>query len=113
MTTSTPQMPGWSRSSCGATVRRSGVRAARSSGRDLALDAAVRAGVRKMVDDAVLRSEQQRPSARKVTAAVGAGVTEVDQDAGREPLPGTDNVLGRFPIGVPVDIHPIRQAAVG
>jgi hypothetical protein len=66
-----------------------------------------------VVDDPVLRAEEERSSSLEVPAAGGLGDPQVDEVAGREGLARSDDVLGRLPVGVPVDEDAIRQFVFG
>ena len=72
-------------------------------GVELALDALLWPDPRKMVDDAVVFTQVQVPSASVLVSCHGLGDFEVGEVAGSEGLSGADDVLWRFPVGVPAD----------
>ncbi len=66
-----------------------------------------------MVDDAVIFAQVQVPSASVLVPCDRLSYFEVGEVAGGEWLLGSDDVLGRFPVGVPADGDGVGQVVLG
>jgi hypothetical protein len=77
------------------------------------MDPLVRTGVAQMVDDAVFRTQNQRPAALKVSNVNVLGCSKVEHDDRGQPLAGANHVAGRLPISVHVCVDALCKSSPG
>lgn len=65
------------------------------------------------MDDAVVFAEVQVPAAPVLVSCDGLGDLEISEVAGSEGLSGADDVLWRFPVGVPADGDGVGKVVLG